>query len=332
MDKTENLGSIHLCTLFDSSFLAQGVTLIESVEAYASGRIHWTILALDSTASTELRNLVKPNVSVIPFEEFPDEDLKSLVGIRPWREICWTSAACLLSYCLKSQDDYAFVGYVDADCFFVGNIFDMLAEIPSEKSFAIHEHNFSVDRLEWLQKSGRFNVGVVAGRPKTDFADCIKVWREQVLLRCDVDMAEGRCGDQTYLNDWPSRYQSLYVYENPGVGLAPWNLNNYRIDSMNHNLYIGEKRVYFYHFHGLQFRLFGNVIAIYVPAAGYQILNLPIKEIYKPYVSRLLSHSVEMGLPARQFKLRKDFSWTVKNTLKGLIRATSIYAKVHSRY
>ncbi|ASY20707.1 hypothetical protein A1sIIA65_00200 [Candidatus Planktophila dulcis] len=322
MEKTTRIPAIHLCTLFDSNFLAQGLTLINSVEQNSSGQIHWTILALDSTVSIELRKLSKANISVISFEDFDDKELRSLTGKRPWREICWTSAACLLYFCLNSEKDYDFVGYVDADCFFVADVFEMLSEIPDSKNFAIHEHKFSPDRIEWLPKSGRFNVGVVIGRSGTEFNTCVGVWREQVLLRCDVDMSNGRCGDQTYLNEWPTKYSSLHIFENPGIGLAPWNLNNYQIHSKDEAICIGLNKVYFFHFHGLEFRFLRGFAGIYVPAAGYQIKILPLKEIYKPYVSQLLATSTKLRLRSHQFRISQDFMWVLKNTLKRTLKIT----------
>ena len=320
MDKSNDQASIHLCTLFDSNFLAQGLALIDSVESKASGQVHWTILALDSISSEKLNSLSKPNLSVILFDDFEDTALKALVGARPWREICWTSAACLLRYCLNSNVGYSFVGYVDADCFFVGDIFEMVSEIPDSKNIAIHEHRYSPDRIEWLPKSGRFNVGVVIGRPGTEFNTCIEIWRQQVLQRCDVNISEGRCGDQTYLNDWPQKFRSLYIFENPGVGLAPWNLNNYQLNSINNRLFIGEKSVYFFHFHGLQFRLIRSLAGAYVAASGYQIKILPIKEIYKPYISIILLNSTRLGLRSHQIHLPQDFMWLIKHTLKGQLK------------
>jgi len=320
MEKLNDQASIHLCTLFDSSFLAQGLALIESVEANASGQIHWTILALDSFARAKLDSLSRPNFSVVLFDDFEDKALRALVGVRPWREICWTSAACLLRYCLNSNKEYSFVGYVDADCFFVGDIFEMVSEIPDSKNIAIHEHRYSPDRIEWLQKSGRFNVGVVIGRPETEFNTCVEVWRDQVLYRCDVNMSEGRCGDQTYLNEWPDRYESLHIFKNPGIGLAPWNLNNYEINSINNRLFIDDYSVIFFHFHGLQFRLSRSLIGFYVAASGYQINILPIKSIYKPYVSKILLNSTRLGLCSHQINLRQDFMWLFRNTLKGQLK------------
>jgi hypothetical protein len=78
--------------------------------------------------------------------------------------------------------------------------------------------------------------------------------------------------------------------------------------------------VYFFHFHGLQFRFLQGLAAIYVPASGYQIQNLPLKEIYKPYISELLATSTKFKLHAHQFSYRQDSMWMIKNALKGVLK------------
>lgn len=317
MDKLTNQPSIHLCTLFDFNFLAQGLALFESVERNTLGRISWTVLALDVETERKLQDINKENLTVISFQSFADEELRSLVGIRPWREICWTSAACLLNFCLRQETEFAFIGYVDADCFFFGNIVEMLEEIPPNKNFAIHEHKFSEDRKGWLQKSGRFNVGVVIGRPSQEYLDCITSWRRRVLERCDVDMQAGRCGDQTYLNDWPSQFTSLHIFSCIGVGVAPWNVNNYEVYELANELFVNDSKVFFFHFHSLQIRKLSKFIYLLVPAAGYELNYVPNKEIYLPYISQLnIAHAIYRA-PIRKFSLAKDAKWLLQNGLKG---------------
>lgn len=311
--------SIHLCTLFDVNFLAQGLALFESIESNTLANISWTVLALDDETERLLRNLQRENIAIISFHDFPDDELKSLVGIRPWREICWTSAACLLTYCLNQKDTFDFLGYIDADCFFFGDIIQMLNEIPPEKDFAIHEHNFSEDRLEWLNKSGRFNVGVVIGRREKEYVACIESWRTQVLERCDVDMLAGRCGDQTYLNDWPSQFSKLHIFQSIGVGVAPWNINNYVFSEVQGSILVNKSAVYFFHFHSLQIRKLNRFIYLFVPAAGYEFRYTPTKEIYRPYL-RELNRSATQGAPIRKFNLAEDAKWLFKNGLKGKLR------------
>lgn len=312
--------NLHLCTLFDNKYLAQGLALIESVGRNTNANIVWTVLALDQETAVKLASLSKSNIQVIEFPDFPDLELQELIGERSWREICWTSASCLLSYCIEQNLSVDFVGYVDADCYFFADIDEMLNEIPSDKSIAIHEHNFSIDRQEWLQRSGRFNVGVVIGRPDIHFAKCIMNWRRQVLSKCIVDFAAGECGDQTYLNEWPAKYPSVHIFISKGAGVAPWNLNNYEVSVKDGVLFVDDEKLYFFHFHGLEVRYLDNFLAFYIPASGYQIKNLPIDSVYKPYVASIFRTGTMNQFELKVISHTRDFTWVLRNLLKGRIR------------
>jgi len=219
--------------------------------------------------------------------------------------------------------DVDFVGYIDADCFFLDDISLMLREIPIDKDFAIHEHRFSKDRSEWLPRSGRFNVGIVVGRPAESFKKCIANWRLQVLERCDVDMNNGRCGDQTYLNDWPRLFPELHIFNNPGAGVAPWNLNNYVVSEHGGQVYVDDWPVYFFHFHGLQIRYLGNRSALYIAASGYNLAYIPKEEIYRPYLSSLLSKRILSKSGDIPKSSNHNSIWLIRGILKGRINFIS---------
>ncbi len=313
--------AVHLCTLFDKNFLIQGLALIESVSAQTTSDVSWTVLALDSESYLKLFELRIPNLNVLDFNTLADADLIALVGVRPWRELCWTSAACLLAYTLRNDKTSEFVGYVDADCYFFGDISEMLDEIPISKSFAIHEHNFSADRKDWETKSGRFNVGVIIGRKSAQFIYCINRWRINVLDRCDVDQASGRCGDQSYLNSWPGEFSDLYIFEQPGVGVAPWNLNNFEISEKDSNILVDGLPIYFFHFHGLKVGFLSSWLSLIIPASGYKLSYIPWQEIYSPYIDKLMKLKASEGLT--KSRRINSFNWYFKNGIKNRIYIAS---------
>jgi len=305
--------SVWACTLFDSNFLVQGLALIESVESNSSCNIYWTVLALDDLSYSTLMSMSKSNLKVIHIDKFGDLELQTLKLTRVWQEFCWTSTACLLNYCLSESPLGARVAYIDADCYFFDDIHELLKPLESGSEIAIHEHRFSRDRMSWLEKSGRFNVGLVAGLNKTEFKACVGRWRSQVLNRCDVNHLEGRCGDQTYLNEWPELYRSLRVLGSPGAGLAPWNIKNYQITTINGTLKVDSKPIYFYHFSALEFIYFSNVLTIYIPAAGYLSMDRHERVIYSRYTKHLMQISSAI-------RLRPRFQVDLKSNLKSLFK------------
>ena len=305
---------IRVCTLFDSNFLVQGMALIESVESRSSCKIFWTVLALDDASWSFLQSLNAPNVEIIHIDEFKDSDLQSLRPKRPWNEFCWTSAACLLNYCLAQSSFGQKVVYIDADCYFFDDIGEILKPLESGNEIVIHEHRFSKDRELWLDKSGRFNVGLIAGLNNSEFRMCVQRWRNQVLDRCDVNPLEGRCGDQTYLNEWPNLYPSLYILDSPGAGLAPWNIKNYQIASIDNNIKVDSKKLYFYHFSALEIIFFSRFLVFYIPAAGYLNMNRNERIIYSKYMKHLMGISKVIG---RKPRIRFNLQSNVKQLLQG---------------
>jgi hypothetical protein len=311
--KTLNQPVITLCTLFDIRFAIQGITMIESVERHTSASINWVTLALDNETYDYLTKLQKENLKILRFEDLGDQELLNLFGVRPWNEICWTSAACLLSYCLKNSKADELVAYIDADCFFFQDFLEFLDNTEPQKRIFIHGHRFSEDRAEWLNKSGRFNVGVVAGFKSDEFDQCVNRWRAQVIEDCSVNQELGKCGDQSYLNEWPNLYHSLKIVDFKGAGVAPWNLNNYRLGLRETGPTVDGENIIFFHFHGLKFVHIGKWIWLYFIAPGYSLREDPDKFIYKKYSKELSGHYDLYESAAQRCT---SFSSTIKNMRK----------------
>jgi len=307
--------SVSLCTLFDSNFLLQGLTLINSIEHYSTVSISWTVLALDRNCENFLVSLKKSNLKIVNLKSIQDKDLFALIGLRPWREICWTSAACLLNYLKQKIPLGELIAYVDADCFFYSDIAVILSQLKIKGSIGIHEHRYSEDRLEFLEKSGRFNVGLICGITGKNFDDCISLWREQVLKDCSVDFEKGKCGDQTYLNDWPKLYANTVILHDKGIGCAPWNVNSYKISNEDGIIKVDSVPLKFFHFHALQIGYLGKKLALFVPASGYNLNKNEIKPIYVEYIrnmQNLIAKYPDILIPNYQRKVK----WWISNFLR----------------
>ena len=309
---------MNLCTLFDSNYLLQGLTMMKSVENFATGKVIWNVLALDKETEVYLRNVSAYSINVYTVETLGDSELRNLFGVRSWKEFCWTCAACLLYSVNRIIPKGSMLGYIDADCFFFEDIFNTLSPLVG-KSIAIHEHRFSKDRSEWLKKSGRFNVGLVAGITGSQFDDCLERWRQQVLESCIVDYSLGKCGDQSYLNEWPEIYENLVILNSSGVGLAPWNLNNYKIQKYGKKYLVDLDVLNFFHFHGLEIGLIGKHIALFLPAPGYKLINNNYQLIYHEYINSIQQTLRGTNPPLIKFKTRSLKWWAQSLLSKKLI-------------
>lgn len=277
---------VSLCTVFDHNYLPQALTMIESLETKTALAIDWHILALTDQCYEFLSNLRKSKKwKVFRIEDLEDAEFKELANSRPWREYCWTAASVFLfRTTLNSMTE--FTGYVDADCYFFNDIEVFLDEMQ-DSSVLIFEHNFSPDRISWRKKSGIYNVGLIIGRNNQNFLRCLQRWRGQVINEC-VNIPElGKCGDQTYLNEWPDIYPFVKVSRRLGASLAPWNLNNFSCVSLRDNL-VDNHPIDFFHFHGLYLLYQFHLFVLYIPAGGYSIRTKNYLAIYRSYVRHLM--------------------------------------------
>jgi hypothetical protein len=313
---------IHLCTLFDKRFLLQGLTMMQSVDENTNSKTHWSVLALDEEAHAILLGLEKENITVYTLETLGDTELYSLIENRPWNELCWTSAACLLRKINMHNEENDISVYIDADIYFYYDIELLLAPIRQNANILVHEHDFSNDRAEWLQKSGRFNVGVVAGKKSLEFNNCLTRWREQVLDNCEVNPEFGKCGDQTYLNEWPALYSTLAIMPRSSA-LGPWNVNRYEIAQSQGRPIINFAPVVFYHFHGLETSFVGNLLAFYAASPGVEFISTPHRQIYKPYVRNLRGNISLFRIPITYQKKRRML-WHLRHLIKNRL-GTVIY-------
>jgi hypothetical protein len=303
--------NINLCTIFDENYALQGLTMINSANKYFSGKINWHILALTSKCEVNLEKLNLSSTTIYSLSDIKSVDLPKLSQGRKWSEFCFASGPIFLSFLSSILNDGDILGYVDADCYFFNDINLGLDNFSQDIEIQIHEHRFSNDRIEWLQKSGRFNVGLVIGSVGETFRKCLTRWQKQVIEDSSVDETRGTCGDQKYLDEWPNLYESLQIMKSHGMGVAPWNLNGTVIEKDGYSFFADSDPLIFFHFHGLQIYLLKWRVGIWAPAPGYTFTNSSYLPIYSKYLVDLHQAS---NTYKNLFKFRKT-----KFNLKNLI-------------
>ena len=292
-----------VCTVFDRKYLIKGLAMLRSIETETSRSVEFVILCLDDETYEILMRLDIPNWQLILLSDFKDLEVLALRSVREWREFCWTLAAAILNFVIQNCENGQIVAYVDADCYFFNDFSSITSQLSSSVEILIHEHRFSLDRIGWEKSSGRFNVGVITGTVGEQFISCISRWREQVIEECSLDPLNGKCGDQTYLNEWPEMYSKLRIMSSKGAGVGPWNMLNYKIELDSGQVKIDEDDLIFFHFSRFKIIRIGHFHINYVSAEGYNVANLIEKLIYKEYAKGLIAS-------ARFAKSRKLFSWS----------------------
>jgi hypothetical protein len=244
----------YFCTLFDSGYLLKGVAMLKSLARYCPDA-HVHVLCMDQQTQTILTELKLPQITCIALPDLEDEALLEAKKSRGVAEYCWTLSPCLPWYVLQNNPQIDFVTYLDADLLFYSSVQPLFDEI-GDSSIAIIEHRFT-PRLKDREVNGRFCVEWVSFRRDEEGMACLSRWREQCIEWCYYRLEEGRMGDQKYLDEWPGRYASCHILQDPGAGIAPWNYAQYVFSKdKDDNILVQGSLLIFYHFH--QFQLLDN--------------------------------------------------------------------------
>jgi hypothetical protein len=292
--------TVHFFTVFDKNYAPRGLVMLDSLRRVSRRPVRTVVLALDEDAYRVAGSRAD---EVLRIEDLADADFLAAKSTRSHEEFCWTCAPVLSHYMLKRTAPGDFAAYVDADLYFYADPDVLIAEMGSDKNILIHPHRFSPDRTAWEATAGTFNVGFVGFRISDGAMACVTRWRQQVLDLCIKDPEKGLCGDQGYLNEWPSLYPDLRIMRNIGGGTAPWNVCAYRVAGTPERPTVDEQPVVFFHFHQLRIVDCGKhrfLGALY--ATGY---DLPVdvdRYIYRKYVERLQRQTFDLarlGVPIK---------------------------------
>ncbi|MBK1665772.1 hypothetical protein CKO38_14495 [Rhodospirillum rubrum] len=275
----------HYCTYFDHRYLPRGLVLMDSIHKFDPEAI-FHILAFDDTCADTLEQIGDEHIEVTTLKDLEtfDQDLYAVKSTRSLIEYYFTSTPCFPRYVLNKFPDLDMITYIDSDTFFYSDpeiIFDDIG--PA--SVAITPHRFSPER-ENLAVYGRFNVGWITWRNDDEGRRCLEDYRRDCLEWCYDRLEPSRFADQKYLDKWPALYPSLKSLENPGVNAASWNINGCVLSEVDGLLFLNDRRLVFWHYHGLKE---GPDGAWTHALDAEQLARHPalIDRIYRPYIKRL---------------------------------------------
>jgi len=193
---------------------------------------------------------------LIRLQDFEDEELLDAKQNRPFGEYCWTCTSSLIFYVLSHfKEDMC--TYVDADTYFYQSPQILINEmLYAKKSVMVVPHGFPKKDEHRAEKVGRYCVEFNTFVNNVEGITVLREWRRK-CLECCCNLGDGiHWGDQKYLDEWPSKYNFVYICQNQGAGLASWNIENYEINSSNQLILRetgAEINIVFYHFHGIEY-------------------------------------------------------------------------------
>lgn len=235
----------NFCTLFDSYYLTKGLILYDSLEQTCTN-FHLYVFAFDEVCYTKLIALALPNMTVISLLEFENEDLLRIKPTRNKAEYCWTCGASSVWYAIHQfQLDHCV--YLDADLRFFDSpkiAFDQIGDA----SIAITEHFIEKD-----DPAGRFCVQFVYFNNDKNGMKALEWWKNSCIDWCFARYEDGKFGDQKYLDSFPLMFDQVYIFTHRGIGVAPWNMKQYKYVGNNQLEYNGQiYPIVFFHYHGIR--------------------------------------------------------------------------------
>lgn len=284
---------INFCTLFDSGYMDRGIVLYKSLEKYADEFCLY-ILCLDELAFRTLKKMEFQDAVIIPEAAILDEVLAEIKRERHRSEYCWTCTPLLVEYVLE-YFPVRDCTYIDADMMFYGNPQVLLDELYAEgASVGIIGHRFpeNIAKNKRERYYGKYCVEFNTFLNDDRGRRVLKDWKESCLKQCTMELGEDGFGDQKYLEKWENKFEGVYEYRNVGAGVAPWNISDYRPETLGEIVQLIYRRktkckLLFYHFQSLMVLADDQVFIGVYNELGVKSKKM-INYLYQDYALKLM--------------------------------------------
>ncbi len=310
---------MNFCTLFDSKYIDRALVMYDSLSAVCSDLALY-VIAFDKACFDVLSELALPGVTAVSYEDFEDDTLRRAKENRSRREFLWTCSGYSIRYLMKrfSLPDLT---YIDSDLYFYDPPERALGKfLDGDHDVAIIPHGYS-DHPENDYNSrmyGRYCVEFNTFKNTPNGMKILDWWIDKCLEACPENAVNGLFGDQKYLDDLQTLFEGVYVYEDFGLGIAPWNVDDYvAAGDLIENRHTHESgRLIFYHFHSLDvFPDGGSNIRVFIRPGRHD--RKLVESLYRPYISRLLEKRRYLS---ERFGLGSDEEETVKILHEGELK------------
>jgi hypothetical protein len=173
---------------------------------------------------------------------------------------------------------------------------ESIFEEMGNHSVLITPHRYT-PKYDTSATSGIYCVQFVTFKRDKYGLEVLDWWTERCLEWCYQRVEDGKFGDQKYLDEWPERFKGVFILNNIGAGVAPWNIQQYKISSMGDLVKANDKDIVFFHYH--HFKCYTNGEYDLGP---YNISVEGIELIYRPYIKAFALVREQVS------KVEKDFN------------------------
>ncbi len=279
-----------LCTLYNSLYLDKGLVLYDSLcECAKDFKLY--VLCMDEKCYEVLKNMNQGNhipVRLLDLEE-GDKELLAVKSNRSVGEYCWTCTSAFIRYVMNTfgHDNCT---YVDADMYFYADPQILLDEmLAAGKSAIVVPHRFPDGKEKLAAQVGKYCVEFNSFMNNKEGLDALDYWRNRCLdsvARLDDGV---HWGDQKYLDELVEKFECVHVCDNPGAGVAPWNLSLYEaVEKCSVIKFKSNKTqipIIFFHYQSISY-ISRKVISTGIAKASMFDRKL-LELYYKPYLRQI---------------------------------------------
>ncbi len=271
------------CTLFDKNYLFQGVALHDSLLTHARDFTLYA-LAMDEEAFVMLGKLGRESLVPVRVDDLLNDAVREVRARTTHGQFCWVNQPLICEY-LLARHGLDMVTYLESDSWFFSDPEVLFRELGGD-SVSLVPHNFSSE-FDNTRTAGRFCVQFNAFRNDERGRAVLADWRA-ANFRYDKS-APGVYPGQTCIDRWPEKFAGVKVIENPGAGVAPWNVRGYAVTVHGETPHVNGVPVVFYHYHQ-----YGRLRSGAHELGSYPMTQAVIDTFYFPYVAAL--HRAELAV------------------------------------
>lgn len=282
-----------LCTLYNSLYLDKGLVLYDSLcECAKDFKLY--VLCMDDKCYEVLTDLHQEHHIPIRLSDFEEGDEEMLIakGNRSMGEYCWTCSSSFIRYVLYNFHE-PICTYIDADMYFYHDPQVLIDEmLNAGKSVMVTPHRFPRHSEKMAVQVGLYCVEFNTFCNTPESLESLTYWRNR-CLECCSNLGDGiHWGDQKYLEELRNNFPCVYVCQNNGAGVAPWNIMLYSSPSAQE----GEDMVHFnqcgkdiplvfFHFQSVRY-LSRQLINSNIKTSRSIDLSL-VDSLYYPYLKKI---------------------------------------------
>lgn len=316
-----------LCTLYNSLYLDKGLVLYDSLKECCADFVLY-VLCMDDKCYEVLSSIDEDNMIPIRLEDFEkdDEELQSAKQNRSFGEYCWTCTPSFILFVIERYNE-RLCTYIDADMYFYQDPQILIdGMIASGKSVLIVPHRFTKENIE-CEKNGIFCVEFNTFLNNSEALEVLRTWRGDCLQCCTVDNDGIHFGDQKYLDEWPKKYETVYICSHLGAGVAPWNIQSYKLFNAEGIIQLITKDskffcdLIFYHFQHIEY-LNDSYVNINAYLSKCNLDDKLVKLLYKDYLRKIevkkeylyMNYALDVRIMNHPTLVRKD--WDFSSVMK----------------